>query len=525
MQSTRSPLTLRTRRGVALTAGIALLASVPVAAVGTAAPHPSQVLSVEGVSTAASVEALAQRRAAEKAVTVPRNVKLYQTRDSILGVHKWYRQYRGTHVVVGGWWGWHRDKDTGEITVWDGRKSVGALDADEPRLGLGAATGLAAKASTSPIATTTHPQLMVLPTGKANAGARLVWAISSADGQGARTSYVDAATGTVLKTARSSTFGHSPKLRPGNARVFDPNPVQKLQDQSLRDRNNSRTAVTPRAYSHRTLAHLTGKGHTLDGRWVTIVNKDRATSTTRAFNYNRSNPYFEQTMAYYAIDTEQSYLQRLGFTDVNAEPQAIKTNAFTDDNSYYDTTTDMISTGTGGVDDAEDPEVVWHEYGHAVQYDQIPAWGHTFEGSAIGEAFGDYMAVTMSQRFSRETAVAPLACVMDWDATSYTGGSPHCLRRTDRDLVYTGARLPGNDPHLDGQIWSRALWDINQAIGRNHATTIIVESTFWMHPLSRFKSAARVTVATAQKLYPDDPAIAAAVQQAFADREILAPPT
>ena len=52
---------------------------------------------------------------------------------------------------------------------------------------------------------------------------------------------------------------------------------------------------------------------------------------------------------------------------------------------------------------------------------------------------------------------------MDWDATSYTSTVPHCLRRLDTNLHYP-ADLNG-EVHHDGQIWSRALWDIRQALG------------------------------------------------------------
>jgi hypothetical protein len=351
-----------------------------------------------------------------------------------------------------------------------------------------------------------------------------VWAISSEDGTGARTSYVDAVTGDVLQTVVDSKFSRSPKLRTGRGRVFDPNPVEKLQDQSLRDHADAADAVPANGYAMRKLGHLKGTGHTLLGRWVQVINKDRATVKRSTFKYNRSNPYFEQVMAYYAIDRQQSYLQRLGFDDVNAESEKIKVDAFPDDNSFYNPSNDTISTGTGGVDDGEDAEVIWHEYGHAIQADQIPAWGGRYEGRAMGEGFGDYMAVTMSQQYGEDTKVTPTACVMDWDATSYTNSRPHCLRRTDEDKVYPDDLDPLKDSHADGEMWSRALWDINQALGRNKATTIIVEAQFWMTPRETFRQAAKATVDIAEQLYPSDVGVRTDVIQAFADRGFLPPP-
>jgi hypothetical protein len=293
----------------------------------------------------------------------------------------------------------------------------------------------------------------------------------------------------------------------------------KLQDESLRDQADTAKAVPASGYSRRPLPRLRGDGTTLAGQWATIANDKRVSSPTATYKFNRANNAFEQVMGYYAIDSEQAYLQRLGFNDVNAESQRIETDAFTADNSYYLQGTDLIRTGTGGVDDAEDPEVVWHEYGHAVQDDQVPYWGLRYEGAAIGEGFGDYLAVTMSQLHAADTPTTPTACVMDWDATSYDPSAPHCLRRTDTNKMWRGH--PNGDPHMDGKIWSRALWDMNQALGRNVATTIAVEAQFWMNPKIDFASAAQTTVAIAGKLYPSDPTVADTVQQAFTDRGIL----
>ena len=86
-------------------------------------------------------------------------------------------------------------------------------------------------------------------------------------------------------------------------------------------------------------------------------------------------------------------------------------------------------------------------------------FGYSVEAWSIGEAFADYWAVTVSE------VIAPTpdpACVADWDSVSYTTGTPHCLRRVDLDL-HCPQDLNGR-VHHDGQIWSRALWDIRVAL-------------------------------------------------------------
>ncbi len=179
---------------------------------------------------------------------------------------------------------------------------------------------------------------------------------------------------------------------------------------------------------------------------------------------------------------------------------------------------DELRFGKGGVDDAEDAEVILHEYGHAIHASQ----GFNFdpeENGAISEGFGDYWAVTVSDVVSQALGVLeqePLPCVMDWDATSYTSTVPHCLRRLDTNLHYP-ADLNG-EVHHDGQIWSRALWDIRQALGHVHADTIILEGTNG-YTGTTMPDLANRTVAAAQQLYGN--AEATAVRKAFVDRGIL----
>ena len=216
----------------------------------------------------------------------------------------------------------------------------------------------------------------------------------------------------------------------------------------------------------------------------------------------------------------QKYIQSLGFgttlRPVNKESQDIRINQYGIDNSYSWDKHDVLRFGKGGVDDAEDAEVILHEYGHAIQDSQMTPFGFggSVEAGSIGEGFGDYWAVTVSD------VVAPTpdpACVADWDSVSYTSTVPHCLRRVDRDLHYP-ADLNGR-VHHDGQIWSRALWDIRNALGHVKADTIILEAQFQFASDTNMPDAAQHTVDAAQSLY--GAAEANAVLAAFQARGIL----
>ncbi len=73
--------------------------------------------------------------------------------------------------------------------------------------------------------------------------------------------------------------------------------------------------------------------------------------------------------------------------------------------------------------------------------------------------------------------------------------------------------------HHDGQIWSRALWDIRNALGHVQADTLILEAQFDFAPDTSMPAAAQATVDTALVLY--GPSVANQVRAAFVDRGIL----
>jgi hypothetical protein len=49
--------------------------------------------------------------------------------------------------------------------------------------------------------------------------------------------------------------------------------------------------------------------------------------------------------------------------------------------------------------------------------------------------------------------------------------------------------------HADGEIWSRALFDINASLGRTTADTVILEAQFGFAPNTTFAAAAQQIVA------------------------------
>ena len=333
--------------------------------------------------------------------------------------------------------------------------------------------------------------------------------------------------GTLVAASPASATKPGSGSATGTGTVFMVNPVQSSGDQSLTDAKDSAGAVPLSEYATVPLRNLDGSGR-LVGAWANVRGNTgpAAYSTTNTFDYLRDDDRFEQVMAYFWVNQAQEYLQSLGFgrtlRPVNMESQDVRIDQYGVDNSYSWDKHDVLRFGKGGVDDAEDAEVIVHEYGHSVHDAQVPGFGTSLEAGAIGESFGDYLAVTVGLAAAEQygwPVRAEQACPMDWDATSYTS-APHCIRRFDRNLTVADKR---NQVHFDGQIWSQALWEIRTGYPALDLTTAdwdrtLVDSQFDYAPDTSFSAAAQATYAKAQ--VNDGPAAAALVKAEFAERGI-----
>jgi hypothetical protein len=290
--------------------------------------------------------------------------------------------------------------------------------------------------------------------------------------------------------------------RTATGQVFSPNPVAELGIQTLTDQKDADyfSSQYPQAYHRVTLTDLDSSG-LLSGSYVVVKSEtgNAARDTGSGYIFTRNDDRFEQTMGYYWVTQAQRYIQSLGFGStmpaVNRRQIELRINQFGGDNSFFRENKADITLGKGGVDDAEDAEVIVHEYGHSVQDGQVTGFGVGQDAGAIGEGFSDYLAEEVSR------AVAPTAdmpCIADWDSISYTVGDPvHCLRRVDGNKVYPDDLRSPREVHADGEIWSRALWDIRNALGSAQANAIIIRAQFGFAVDTSMPAAAAKTIATA----------------------------
>jgi Fungalysin metallopeptidase (M36) len=304
--------------------------------------------------------------------------------------------------------------------------------------------------------------------------------------------YIDAITG-----ARLSRYNNL-ALANGRARVFDPSPVTALGDHKLL--LTPKKAVRhppPVAYRNVELQGLKGNG-TLAGEKVTTApTARRVQRADHVFDIASHEHGFEEVMVYYHIDSAIRYLESLGYKGgrrIFSEPVRVNVNGTREDNSWYDPANRMLTFGTGAIDDAEDAETILHEFGHAIQDAICPDFGQSHEAAAMGEGFGDYFAASF---FETRKPPRYRDSVMSWDGLLIglaNGDEPPCLRRLDEKLTFAKFVDEEDWEHENGQIWSATLWDIRNALGRDTADRVIIESHFQLDGFTRMARGARAII-------------------------------
>lgn len=313
----------------------------------------------------------------------------------------------------------------------------------------------------------------------------LAWEVLSQTNGPAWQVFVHARTGKTLGPARDLN-------RYATGQVFLVNAVVATRNNGLQDQKDAASAVPATAYRSVMLLGLDGSGF-LDGTYASSsASKRRAPSVNGSFVFDRSLNGFSEVMGYYYLDYAQRYIQSLGFFSVNNRQQVFSVDRYKKDNSFYQSSTKKITYGTGGVDDAEDADVVWHEYGHSILDDQVPGYGTTLEADSIGEGFGDYLAGSLGAQFSGGFQDA---CLAEWDAVSYSSTTPPCLRRLDGTKHYPESVV--GEVHDDGEMWSATLWQIRIALGGTKADTVILQHHFLLTGDTSFNQAANALVAAA----------------------------
>jgi Thrombospondin type 3 repeat/Fungalysin metallopeptidase (M36)/Fungalysin/Thermolysin Propeptide Motif len=355
--------------------------------------------------------------------------------------------------------------------------------------------------------------LAILP----SSGGRLVWRVvlPSLDPLASFEVLVDARTGDVVRIrdllARAT----------GSATLFDPNPIERHGSRSgLADGGDSDSGLLTSLRTPMSLPRLSDSNpcsespFTLRGQWA-LAQLETSASCAPGNDFSsvtRQDDRFEALMAYAHVDRVQAYLQGLGFSNAANRQQVLLANFSLPgepdmDNSFFDPASKVIAFGPGGTDDGEDADVIVHEYGHAIQDDQIPGFGSSGQTGAVGEGFADYLAASISATFTPAPDFD--ACLGEWAAFGFAPPL-ECVRRTDGDP--TVAQVMGfpcfGEIHCAGEAWSSALWDVRAQLGGPATDRMVIQSHFSLTPDADFHAASRALLAA-------DAALNGGANQAF----------
>lgn len=312
-----------------------------------------------------------------------------------------------------------------------------------------------------------------------------------------------------VATATSS----APTMVDGVGMVFDPDPLSSSGssytppfvdngDADVAQLNAQRKSVTLNDITQSSGSYV------LEGPYVRIVgggNLDYmppAEAAADGFQYTRSQTHFEAVNAYYHIDKSQRYVQTLGFDDIASSPLSVNPRAFSSDNSVFSPSQNLIQFGLGGVDDAEDAGVLWHEYGHALLESSAMGLVATSEGQALHEGWSDYWAGSYL-RFLVEEGVSlrtDWRAVFKWDSGD---GQIWNGRTIESSGTYPGdtrcedagdSNGDGCNIYDDGIIWAATLMDILDELGRTVTDQLNLQSHSYLVAPVTFVDAAEALV-------------------------------
>lgn len=274
-----------------------------------------------------------------------------------------------------------------------------------------------------------------------------------------------------------------PKKVNGTAYVFDPDPLARagaIYGGNYVDGGDATNASLDAARSLVTLEDLefSNNQYHLKNSYTQIAALQAPTTglfsqTSSDFLFNRSEQGFEAVNVFWHFTNSLKYInETLGIVCkptsnggvVRFDPHG-QSGA---DNSAYYGGGQYLTFGEGGVDDAEDADVVLHELGHGI-HDWISD-GNLSNTQGLSEGSGDYWAVSYKRGLGLWPSSAPqYNWVFGWDGhngfwngrvTNYTGKYP------------TNA---GGGIHAAGQIWGTTLMRIYDRIGKEKTDRIFLE--------------------------------------------------
>lgn len=302
-----------------------------------------------------------------------------------------------------------------------------------------------------------------------------------------RIHYLDA-NGNRLFTENPKRFFHAQPDTLIEIQVFYPNPVvseNEAYGARLRDNQDMNSHWLDSALVTQNLRILIGEGGLRPATELFGFSEISAPYRGHPWQFGlqskfrRGDAHFEFFNALFHLEQaaqwvrEKAYPQLL--TELVFDPHAMNDRDQSAFNPHHQPPS--LEFGTGGVDDAEDAQVIIHEYAHALSHQAAP---HSFSGrerKMIEEGNADFLAMYYSQRLNPSRNYE----LFSWDGHNefWQGIS---LARNDRLLQTDKMEL------LDGrEIWASCLRCIALNLVWEKAADLVLESLFYQLPEMSFE--------------------------------------
>lgn len=225
-----------------------------------------------------------------------------------------------------------------------------------------------------------------------------------------------------------------------------------------------------------------------------VPNVPPATSSTPDFSFTRAQSGFEDVNTFYHIIGFSKYVQSLGFDSLLRDPVYADPHALDGrDQSMFSPGFNGLQLyfGDGGVNDAEDADVVVHEFGHALSFSASPGTNNGQERQSVDEGIGDYLATS----YSRAIDTFRWADMFTWDGhNEYWNG-----RTAAATTVYPDDLT--SSIHSNGEIYNAALMKIWEDIGKEKTDRILLQSMYGLASNMSMKDAAMLLYDADTALY------------------------
>ena len=191
------------------------------------------------------------------------------------------------------------------------------------------------------------------------------------------------------------------------------------------------------------------------------------TNTTPNFIFTRNQPGFEECNIVYHITQFQNYIASIGYDTLLTDGITADAHGqFGTDNSVFvrNGGNPTLSFGTGGVDDAEDADVIIHEYCHGISWSANGNDNFSNERAGLDEGVADYFATS----YSRSLNTYNWENMFSWDG--------HNSFWTGRIANTTTNYGTTNDMYQLGEIWNSAMSAISTNLGNFITDRLMLES-------------------------------------------------